>query len=315
MKLTFSVNYRTEWGESLWLTGSAPSLAEGVPMHLDGQETWTAVVEIPEDEAPFTYAYEVRHDNGGVKKEWGHPRTFRKADGTHRVYIYDRWQDQPWDKPYYAISFTDCICRREEREPRQLPAPGMLTLSVDAPMVAPDEAVAVSGDVEELGAWLPEKALRMSDADYPTWSVDIPLSALREGMDYKFLIVKKATGAVVAWEGRDNRHLDPIEVKESDTVIDAGQRLVNPLAPWRGAGVAIPVFSLRSDEDFGVGDFMDLKGMIDWAVQTHQQFVQLLPVNDTTMTGTWTDSYPYNANSTFALHPMYLRLVYHGASQ
>ena len=308
MKLTFSVNYRTEWGESLWLTGSAPSLAEGVPMHLDGQETWTAVVEIPEDEAPFTYAYEVRHDNGGVKKEWGHPRTFRKADGTHRVYIYDRWQDQPWDKPYYAISFTDCICRREEREPRQLPAPGMLTLSVDAPMVAPDEAVAVSGDVEELGAWLPEKALRMSDADYPTWSVDIPLSALREGMDYKFLIVKKATGAVVAWEGRDNRHLDPIEVKESDTVIDAGQRLVNPLAPWRGAGVAIPVFSLRSDEDFGVGDFMDLKGMIDWAVQTHQQFVQLLPVNDTTMTGTWTDSYPYNANSTFALHPMYLRL-------
>ncbi|MDE6394895.1 MAG: 4-alpha-glucanotransferase, partial [Duncaniella sp.] len=61
------------------------------------------------------------------------------------------------------------------------------------------------------------------------------------------------------------------------------------------------------DEDFGVGDFMDLKMMVDWAVKTGQNFVQVLPVNDTTMTHRWTDSYPYNANSTFALHPMYLR--------
>ncbi|MCY0530714.1 hypothetical protein OVV49_32045, partial [Klebsiella pneumoniae] len=195
-------------------------------------------------------------------------RTFRRADNAHRFYVCDRWQDQPWDKPYYSMAFTDCICRREERDERQLPSAGMLTLTVDAPMIAQDEAVAVSGEDETLGAWMPEKALRMSDADYPTWSVNIPLSVLREGTDYKFLIVKKATGAVVAWEGRDNRRLEPLDVQPSDTVVDAGQRLVNPLTPWRGAGVAIPVFSLRSDDDFGVGDFLDLKGMIDWAVQT-----------------------------------------------
>ena len=148
----------------------------------------------------------------------------------------------------------------------------------------------------------------MSDADYPTWTVNIPVASLTPGTDYKFLIVKKNTGAVVAWEGRDNRHIDLNPSSPDESIIDAGQRLVNPLTPWRGAGVAIPVFSLRSEEDFGVGDFMDLKKMIDWAVQTRQNFVQLLPINDTTMTGTWTDSYPYNANSTFALHPMYLRL-------
>ena len=197
MKLTFSVNYRTEWGESLWIAGTAPALEGGVPMHLDGQETWTAVVDVPEDAAPFEYGYEVRHENGGVKKEWGHPRTFRRADNAHRFYVCDRWQDQPWDKPYYSMAFTDCICRREERDERQLPSAGMLTLTVDAPMIAQDEAVAVSGEDETLGAWMPEKALRMSDADYPTWSVNIPLSVLREGTDYKFLIVKKATGAKV----------------------------------------------------------------------------------------------------------------------
>ncbi|MDE6136090.1 MAG: 4-alpha-glucanotransferase, partial [Muribaculaceae bacterium] len=87
----------------------------------------------------------------------------------------------------------------------------------------------------------------------------------------------------------------------------AGLRMRNPFH-WKGAGVAIPVFALRSNDDFGVGDFYDLKKMIDWAAATGQRFVQILPINDTTMTHTWMDSYPYNANSTFALHPMYLRL-------
>ena len=53
---------------------------------------------------------------------------------------------------------------------------------------------------------------------------------------------------------------------------------------YRGAGTAIPVFSLRSEEDFGVGEFYDLKKMADWAARTGQGVLQLLPINDTTMT-------------------------------
>ncbi|MCQ2139373.1 MAG: 4-alpha-glucanotransferase [Bacteroidales bacterium] len=78
---------------------------------------------------------------------------------------------------------------------------------------------------------------------------------------------------------------------------------------FRGAGTAIPVFSLRSEDDFGVGEFLDLKKMVDWAAATGQSIIQLLPINDTTMTHTWEDSYPYNANSTFALHPQFLNLA------
>ncbi|MDE6370568.1 MAG: 4-alpha-glucanotransferase, partial [Duncaniella sp.] len=220
-----------------------------------------------------------------------------------------RWQDQPWDKPYYSSAFTDCICKREGSADAQVEAEaGMLTLSVDAPMVSRDEAVAVAGSSPAMGGWDVAKVLRMSDAEYPTWKVNIPLNDLKDGDEYKFLIVKRATGEIVAWEGRDNRVMSLPAVGVDTAVADAGQRLVNPLAPWRGAGVAIPVFSLRSEEDFGVGDFLDLIKMVDWAVETRQNFVQVLPINDTTMSHTWTDSYPYNANSTFALHPMYLRL-------
>ena len=314
MKLRFNVDYHTNWGESLLLTGSTEALGGGdlsraVTMELAGGDRWTAEVDVPETVGDFTYSYIVRHDNGSVRREWGKPRRFVHAAGLHRAELIDRWQDMPWDKPYYASAFTECICHRAERSAPAVPAAGMVTLSVDAPMVMADQAVAVSGEAEALGAWDPAKAVVMSDADYPTWKVNLPLSALRPGSDYKFLIVSKRTSEVVAWEGRDNRHLDvEASLPDSAALVDSGQRLVNPLAPWRGSGVAIPVFSLRSEEDFGVGDFYDLKKMVDWAVQTRQNFIQVLPINDTTMTGTWQDSYPYNANSTFALHPMYLRL-------
>ena len=76
----------------------------------------------------------------------------------------------------------------------------------------------------------------------------------------------------------------------------------------RKAGVAIPVFSLRSKDDFGVGEFLDLIKLVDWCVATGQSVIQLLPVNDTVMNRNWEDSYPYNANSTFALHPQFLHL-------
>ncbi len=313
MKLTFNVNYRTEWGESLYLTGSVGALGDGdlskaIPMTLTGNETWTVMVEVPDSVADFTYNYIVRHDNGNIRREWGRPHRFTHQQNAHTFRIFDRWQDQPLDKPYYSSAFTDCICHRPEKACAIHPAAGMLTLSVDAPMIAPDEIVAVSGESEALGAWDTAKALRMSDADFPTWTVNVPAAEIAPGSDYKFLILKKSTGEVVAWENRDNRHIDLALSRPDEAIIDAGQRLVNPLAPWRGAGVAIPVFSLRSEDDFGVGDFFDLKLMIDWAARTGQNFVQVLPINDTTMTGSWTDSYPYNANSTFALHPMYLRL-------
>ncbi|MBR4841744.1 MAG: 4-alpha-glucanotransferase [Bacteroidaceae bacterium] len=77
---------------------------------------------------------------------------------------------------------------------------------------------------------------------------------------------------------------------------------------WKGAGTAIPVFSLRSENDFGIGEFTDLKLLVDWAAATGQSIIQTLPVNDTTMTRTWRDSYPYSANSSFALNPIYINL-------
>ena len=77
---------------------------------------------------------------------------------------------------------------------------------------------------------------------------------------------------------------------------------------WKGAGVAVPVFSLKSSSSFGIGEFLDLKLLADWCNKVGLKMIQILPINDTRTDGSWDNSYPYKAISTKALHPIYLNL-------
>jgi len=74
------------------------------------------------------------------------------------------------------------------------------------------------------------------------------------------------------------------------------------------SGVAVPVFSLRSNDSCGIGEFPDLKKLADWCVATGLKMIQILPINDTTTDGSWSDSYPYKSISTKELHPIYLNV-------
>lgn len=310
MKVTFNIDYRTHWGESVYITGNCPELGSGdeskaIKLVTEDGERWTTTASLPD--SAFEYGYIVKNDNGHVRHEWGKPRRFLPSQAAD-YRVYDRWQDQPWDKPYYSSAFTDCICHRASRAPQVAFEPNRLTLQVYAPMVSPNCVVAVSGAAKALGRWQPEDAVVMSDAQYPLWTASIePTEDLMPQAEYKFLLLDRETGKEVSWEGGENRRL-PVTASAGVATVVSGMRFINMQAPWRGAGTAIPVFSLRTESDFGVGDFYDLMPMIDWAASTGQTFLQILPINDTTMTHKWTDSYPYNANSTFALHPQYLRV-------
>ena len=311
MKLTLNIDYRTNWGESVYVTGDIPALGNGdyakAPvLTVKGNSDWSITLDIPDSVKEFTYHYFVRNEEGAVKDEWGHYNKFHIGNAPAAI-VYDRWQDQPFDKPYYSSAITDCICGRAYRNSPVVPCTGAITFGVSAPMVSHDRMVAIAGEGEALGNWNPAKAVRMSDAEFPLWKANVPAAGISAGTQYKFLLLEKETGKVVAWEGGENRRME-ISPEPGNATVITGMRFINMLDLWKGTGTAIPVFSLRSKDDCGVGDFMDIIRLVDWAVSTGQNFIQLLPVNDTTMTHTWTDSYPYNANSTFALHPMYIRL-------
>ena len=311
MKIIFNIRYRTNWGESVYIVGDVDALGGGdynkaIKLKLDGNDRWSAAIETPVKEGGISYHYFVRSDEGAVKDEWGKGnRLLAAEEGSYRV--YDRWQDQPFDKPFYSSLFTECVYRQNYHDGIETPTRGFTLFEVAAPMAGGDNVVAICGSCDNLGNWDPARAIRLSNFSYPVWQGNVPSEGLDADTEYKFLILNRHTGEVVAWEGGANRRLG-VSANVTDATVLSGMRFINNMALWKGAGTAIPVFALRSFEDMGVGDFYDLKGMIDWAAATHQRVLQLLPINDTTMTHTWTDSYPYNANSTFALHPMYLRV-------
>ena len=110
------------------------------------------------------------------------------------------------------------------------------------------------------------------------------------------------------WETRNNRELVLPTLCDGDLVCYEEGVAYFDIYDVRCAGTLVPVFSLRSKKSFGVGDFGDLRMMVDWVAQTRQRVLQVLPINDTTTTHTWTDSYPYSCISIFALHPQYADL-------
>ena len=312
MKINFHLNYGTHWGENLALVLD-PKDAERLELnpcyamrYHEGE--WQLALEVPAG-ASFSYRYRlVGQHNETLREEWGLPHYFDASKSLLSCECFDAWSDQPQEGSFYSSAFTEGIFSRLKRQKSAVAAPDTVLISVEAPTVHSDEVLALVGESPELGAWDPEKALVMSDAHFPLWSVAVKSKKLPAGFAYKFVVKKAATGQVVAWEAGANRYWEGLLPASKHSISVSGLRFQSPEAPWRGAGVAIPVFSLRSEESFGVGEFHDLKKMVDWAEKTGLKVIQILPINDTTMTRTWQDSYPYNANSTFALHPMFIHL-------
>ena len=313
MKIKIHIAYHTQWGEALYISGSIPQLGAEDPreapiLEMTAPDLWSISLDVPASVKEFTFRFIVKAEGREWRQEWGEPHRFEAAKGIESYDIHAFWQDVPNDKPYWSSAFVDGMLSRNFRDQPLVPKSGSALFKVYAPMVRPDEVLAICGEPRALGAWNPEKALTFNDARYPLWEVALDICDVKLPFEYKFVILDKKTRKPRDWEARDNRRFDFFPKGKDNVLIFDGMRFENPRKSWKGAGTAIPVFSLRSNEDDGVGDFYDLKKMVDWCVLTGQKIVQVLPINDTTKTCTWTDSYPYSANSTFALHPMYVRL-------
>ena len=185
-------------------------------------------------------------------------------------------------------------------------AAGTTTFRLLAPRVESHLGLCVLGSDPALGAWDNTRALVLSDAGYPTWAATVTLANPGADCSYKYAMWDAAAGHALDMEGGENRLVPATQDRTVARVFnDEGYRYADA---WRGAGVALPVFALRSTQGLGVGEFADLRLLTDWAVQTGLKLVQILPINDTTATHTWVDSYPYAAISVFALHPQFMHL-------
>ena len=208
---------------------------------------------------------------------------------------------------FYSTAFTKCIHRHEIQTLEKSSFDKTLIIKVQAPQLRPNQRLALSGSVAELGNWQEDEALRCLYTGDNEWTAVIDATNLTgKSIEMKFIVVDEDESVPVIWEARMNRTLHIPEMKSSKEETISLEMAHFEIPADRIAGTAIPVFSLRSEGSFGVGDFGDLKKMVDWVSLTGQRILQVLPINDTTITRTWSDSYPYSAISIFALHPQYV---------
>ena len=299
MTLHISIEYKTSWGEEIVLCLGG----KRYPLAYTSAGIWEGEISRLNVGKAAEYCYEVVRDGQTVRSEWKkHQLILPEGMKAKTVTVYDKWNERPADSPFYSSAFTDAIFGRPAVKAAKAGKGENVLLQVAVPTVRPNEVLALAGSGKALKDW--GKVIPFDASQYPVWTLALNVT---EPFEYKLLIADKDTLAPVAWEDGDNRWFASLPQKD-EVVVEADLQVRFSGRDWKGAGTAIPVFSLRTEDDFGVGEFYDLKKMVDWAAATGQSILQLLPINDTTMLHTWEDSYPYNPNSTFALHPQFLHL-------
>ncbi|MFA7492143.1 MAG: 4-alpha-glucanotransferase [Proteiniphilum sp.] len=308
--IIFTINYHIAWGERVCLCGSTPELGNlnedrAVTLIADG-DNWSAIVDI-EETTDISYYYFIRRGRYNVRREWGNNRKLHITKGRKKFVINDLWKDKSHHSYLYTTVFTDSVFRHTTTPLPSRYYSRTVLLNVICPYVARDQILVITGECEELGIWDLKLAKPLSYVDEWEWQITLDAKKLPAKSEYKFVIVDKKSGDAIHWEDGENRELTAAVAHRGNSVqVEMALQFHCQSFAYRGTGTAIPVFSLRTEDSFGVGDFSDLRKMVDWVALTRQQLIQLLPVNDTTATKTWRDSYPYSAISAYALHPIYL---------
>lgn len=310
MTVQFNIEYKAMFGEQIVVNIQTEEGELKLPLETTDGERWACDWCVESPEKSYTYYYSVEREGRAVKTEWlmiKHQLDVNAKKAA--VYtLYDHWKAMPEDAFLYSSAFTDCINHQAPQEMKPETGSKIVRLVVRAPQLRDGERLGVLGADKALGAWDVQKILPMTQHTYNEWVADIDATHLEGShLEFKFVAFRNAKNELL-WETSMNRTVDLPEMKAGELVSYELDQAFFALYNRKLAGTQVPVFSLRTRKSAGIGDFGDLKTMIDFVASTGQKVLQLLPINDTTITHTWTDSYPYSCISVFAIHPQYADL-------
>ena len=315
MSITFFLNFHTEFGQELFISGNNNFLgnneiSNAVPMIYLDSDSWFVTIELPGDfDDIILYKYILKDkDSSQVYDGEDNRAVDLSLIKKKTISVVDTWNaDSNIANVFFTRPFSEVLL---EHVPKiKIPATRKYSheFRVKAPLLQPGEIVCMSGSSKKLKYWDTKEPLLMQAKN--NWFV-IQLELEPDGLPltYKYGIYNLAEKKFVRFEEGGNRMIHKDKWNNAPLTIIHDGFVQSHVIPWRGAGVAIPVFSLRSQKSFGVGEFSDMLLLVDWAKETGLKLLQILPVNDTTANHKWTDSYPYAAISAFALHPLYINL-------
>lgn len=310
MTVQFNIKYKVMFGEQIVVNIQTEEGELKLPLETTDGQRWACDWCVESPEKLYTYYYSVEREGKAVKTEWLIIKHQLDVNAKKAVAytLYDHWKAMPEDAYLYSSAFTDCINHQAPQEMKPETDSKIVRLIVRAPQLRDGERLGVLGADKALGAWDVQKILPMTQHAYNEWVADIDATHLEGShLEFKFVAFRNAKNNLL-WETSMNRTVDLPEMKAGELVSYELDQAFFALYNRKLAGTQVPVFSLRTRKSAGIGDFGDLKTMIDFVASTGQKVLQLLPINDTTITHTWTDSYPYSCISVFAIHPQYADL-------
>lgn len=310
MTVQFNIEYKAMFGEQIVVNIQTEEGELKLPLETTDGQRWACDWCVESPEKSYTYYYSVEREGRAVKTEWLMIKHQLEVNAKKAAAytLYDHWKTMPEDAFLYSSAFTDCINHQVPQVMKPETGSKIVRLIVRAPQLRDGERLGVLGADKALGAWDVQKILPMTQHTYNEWVADIDATRLEGGhLEFKFVAFRNAKNELL-WETSMNRTVDLPEMKAGELVSYELDQAFFALYNRKLAGTQVPVFSLRTRKSAGIGDFGDLKTMIDFVASTGQKVLQLLPINDTTITHTWTDSYPYSCISVFAIHPQYANL-------
>lgn len=310
MTVQFNIEYKAMFGEQIVVNIQTEEGELKLPLETTDGERWACDWCVESPEKSYTYYYSVEREGRAVKTEWLMIKHQLEVNAKKAAAytLYDHWKTMPEDAFLYSSAFTDCINHQVPQVMKPETGSKIVRLIVRAPQLRDGERLGVLGADKALGVWDVQKILPMTQHTYNEWVADIDATHLEGShLEFKFVAFRNAKNELL-WETSMNRTVDLPEMKAGELVSYELDQAFFALYNRKLAGTQVPVFSLRTRKSAGIGDFGDLKTMIDFVASTGQKVLQLLPINDTTITHTWTDSYPYSCISVFAIHPQYADL-------
>lgn len=323
----FTTQYYTTSGQSLYVHIIPRSTAEADKGDVEEQRIrlnyttcghWSISVQFDTDTLSLEYYYLVGNDMAQTLRQESGGYRCLELDGTNpdTIYCVDQWQaDELDDVSVNIVNFYDALNIQpiEKQDGNKFYS---TIISVYAPHIPTGKKLYLSGEESILGSWQVEAAIRLYYTGQGFWStgLNITLDNIQKPLCFKYFIADEHRQGII-WEEGDNRTYVPPPILSKTAQQNHNSRFQYRLSTSgvrvklclpRFAGVAVPLFSLRSYQDFGIGDMGVLKKAIDWARESSLHILQLLPINDTTFYRDWRDSYPYNAISTDAIHPIYI---------
>ncbi|MGG7440665.1 4-alpha-glucanotransferase [Chryseobacterium arthrosphaerae] len=306
MKLYFNVGYIVKAGENLELVIDGEGTAAHIhTMFYADNGLWKC--EVDYFSKSISYQYRVVDERRNVLREEFVPHHLHFPHNYKEFIIFDEWNNKNFPENYLNNKILYNKLHTFVPEKAAILKKHTHVFRIEAPIYNPDWRIVLFGNTPSLGNWNYEKAIPLSQTDFGIWEVSMEIPE-HELIQFKYCLYDTKEKRVIDVETGENRFTTANPMPDVLQIVSNHYFRFKGYQMYHDAGVAVPVFSLRSEDGFGVGEFADIKKLADWTKETHLGIIQILPINDTTANYSWTDSYPYAAVSVYALHPQYISI-------